>query len=90
MSVAEGTSKLWPVLTALVLMPAVAIGLEQFALRQGTGERVIHVDAAHSAVGRYQHRAPGRSARVGEMARQDAPHVGDAVVRAVGGSVRRA
>jgi tetratricopeptide (TPR) repeat protein len=50
-SVAEGTSKLWPVLTALVLMPAVAIGLEQFALRQGTGERVIHVDAAHSTDG---------------------------------------
>jgi tetratricopeptide (TPR) repeat protein len=50
-SVVEGTSKLWPVLTALVLMPVGAIGIEQVALRRGTGERVIHVEAAHNADG---------------------------------------
>lgn len=47
----EGTSKLWPVLTALVLMPVVAIAVEQLALHRGGTERVIRVDAAHSTEG---------------------------------------
>ncbi len=51
MSVAEGTSKLWPVLTALVVMPFGAIALEQFALHTSVAARVIHVDAAHNTDG---------------------------------------
>lgn len=47
----EGTSRLWPVLGALVVLPLGAIGLEQYALNKGSAVRVIHVEASHAVEG---------------------------------------
>lgn len=51
MSAVEGTSRLWPVLTALVMMPVLALGVETLALHRGGVVRVIRVDASHSVEG---------------------------------------
>ncbi len=42
----HGSSRLWPMLTTLVMLPALGLTLEEVAMRRGTAERVIRVDAA--------------------------------------------
>lgn len=51
MSRVEGTSRLWPVLSALILLPVGAIVVEQVALTKGSPVRIIRVEASQTTAG---------------------------------------